>query len=341
MTNIYGDGGSNSTDGRGGALYHLGECELLDGPSVPVSVGDILRVLGSSATGPILMALGDGPRRTKELVDLVPHYAPRTIYRYTDKLVQLGLVDRDEQGGVPSVVTYGLAGRGVELHDLLMSAATAWLPRHDNGEITVQAWASLGMLAELWDLGIIDELSKGGRSVTELSRGTRDLSYHQINRRISQLMTSGFLEKHAGNGTSKNFRLTAKARRGLSLVAAIGRWRERQLGAGPGAAMTEEEMTTILRAALPLVVLPSHSERNLMLAIEGGGEGRATIGAVISPDGRVRFDQASATEPEACARGDVTAWLEVLLDGSLDRIDGAADETVGALLTCLHAPAGR
>lgn len=318
-------------------LYQLADCELLDGPSAPPSVGDILRVLGASATGPILMALGEGPRRTKELVDRVPHYAPRTIYRYTDKLVQLGLVDRDEQGGVPSVVTYDLAGPGSELHDLLQSSTTSWLSRNEGGEITVQAWASLGMLAELWDLGIIDELSRGGRSVTELSRRIRDLSYHQINRRISQLMTGGFLEKHAGIGTSKLFQLTAKSRRELSLVAAIGRWRKRQLGAPTDSALTEEEMTTILRATLPLAELPSQTERYVMLVVEDGPGSRETIGTVIARDGDVRFDQAAAEKTEARARGDVEAWLEVLLDGSLDGIDGAADPTVDALLSRLCA----
>lgn len=337
MTDIYGDGGNNNSSGPGGALYQLADCSLLDGPHVPLTVGDILRVLGASATGAILMALGDGPRRTKELVDQVPHYAPRTIYRYTDKLVQLGLVGRDEQSGVPSVVTYELAGPGAELHALLQSPATAWLPRDQNGEITVQAWASLGMLAELWDLGIIDELSRGGRSVTELSRGTHDLSYHQISRRIGQLMTSGFLEKRPGNGTSKCFQLTAKARRGLSLVAALGRWRERQLGTHPHRALTEDEMTTILRAALPLVELPSQTERYLMLAVGDETGSCGTIGTVIGPDGEVRFDQAATDKAEARARGDVDAWLEVLLDGSLEGIDGAADATVDALLSRLYA----
>jgi DNA-binding HxlR family transcriptional regulator len=269
----------------------------------------------------------------------VPHYAPRTIYRYTDKLVQLGLVDRDERGGVPSVVNYRLAEPGAELYDLLESSTAVWLPRQDGGEITVQGWASLSMLAKLWDLGIIDELSRGGRSVTELSRGAHGLSYHQINRRINQLMTSGFVEKRPGNGTSKHFQLTPKARRGLSLVAAIGRWRERHLEEDTGGALTQDEMTTILRAALPLVELPSHSERHLMLAIEGDAGSCETIGTVIAPCGDVSFDEADDDEAAACARGSVAAWLEVLLDGSLERIDGGGDETVDALLTGLHAPA--
>ena len=96
-------------------------------------------------------------------------------------------------------------------------------------------------------------------------------------------------------------------------------------------------MSTILRATLPLVELPSETERYVMLEVDDGPGNSETIGTVIARDGDVSFDQAAAESTEARARGDVDAWLQVLLDGSLDGIDGAADATVDALLSRLSA----
>src|SRR5215212_1116746 len=72
------------------------------------STADVLRLLGAGATGAILMALGEGPLRTKELTQRVPGYAPRTIYRYSGKLAELDVIEREEEPGVPSKVVHTL-----------------------------------------------------------------------------------------------------------------------------------------------------------------------------------------------------------------------------------------
>jgi DNA-binding HxlR family transcriptional regulator len=64
------------------------------------STADVLRLLSAGATGAILMALGEGPLRTKNLTERVPGYAPRTIYRYAGKLAELDVVEREEEPGV-------------------------------------------------------------------------------------------------------------------------------------------------------------------------------------------------------------------------------------------------
>ncbi|MGN6274586.1 MAG: winged helix-turn-helix transcriptional regulator [Solirubrobacterales bacterium] len=105
---------------------------------------EVLRLLSSGANGAILMALGDGPLRTRELTERVRGYAPRTVYRYTGKLVGAGLVERHEEPGVPSKVTHSLTRpSGQELHDLLEAYAEASLRRLPSGEICAYAWGSL------------------------------------------------------------------------------------------------------------------------------------------------------------------------------------------------------
>src|SRR3954465_8840168 len=84
------------------------------------SPADVLRLLSAGATGAILMALGEGPLRTKTLTEQVPGYAPRTIYRYANKLAELEVVDREEEPGVPSKVVHTLSDPcGTELYELV------------------------------------------------------------------------------------------------------------------------------------------------------------------------------------------------------------------------------
>src|SRR5207237_5462876 len=90
-----------------------------DGCLTGASTADVLRLLSFGATGAILMALGEGPLRTKGLTERVPGYAPRTIYRYAGKLAELEVIEREEEPGVPSKVVHALSDPcGTELYTL-------------------------------------------------------------------------------------------------------------------------------------------------------------------------------------------------------------------------------
>ena len=104
------------------------------------SIADILRLLGAGATGAILMALGEGPLRTMELTQRVPGYVPRTIYRYSSKLAELEVLERDEEAGVPSKVVYTLSDPcGTELYNLVTRFADASMTRLPDGRIDAHA----------------------------------------------------------------------------------------------------------------------------------------------------------------------------------------------------------
>ncbi|HEX8752146.1 MAG TPA: winged helix-turn-helix transcriptional regulator [Solirubrobacterales bacterium] len=309
----------------------------------PPTIGTLLRLLSAGAGGPILMALGSGPLRTKELVERVPHYAARTVYRYAERLVQLGLVEREERAEIPSVVIYNLApGAGTDLHTLLSAQAASWLSAQPSGQIGAQAWASLGMLADLWELGIVEELSRGGRSVTQLAQGCRDLTFHQIARRTNQFLAADLLEKRPGAGSSKHFGLTRQARRGMGLIAAVGRWRHRHLGASGEAGLTRGEMATVLRATLPLVRLPAHAGLRFALCVEDAEDevleaDGAVLGATVGRNGLVHPDPEAVVAAEAWARARVGDWLDALIDGGCGGVRaGGAGELVESFLDHLH-----
>jgi DNA-binding HxlR family transcriptional regulator len=303
------------------------------------SVADVLRLLSAGATGAILMALGEGPLRTKNLTERVPGYAPRTIYRYAGKLAELEVVDREEEPGVPSKVVHTLSDPcGSELYNLVNRFADASLTRLPDGRIDAHAWASLGLLADLWETGMIEELSCGGRSPTELARGPHGLSYHQVNRRAGLFKASGLLCEWQGPGRRRCYALTDKTRRKMGLVAGIARWRHHHVVAEDEEGMTAAEMATALRTVLPLEKLPQHAGKCLKLSVleedeAGGGEGE-TVWAEIEEDGTVHSCPEPSSETQAWARGKTATWIPVLLDGKVEKVLIGGDEKLAG--DCLN-----
>ncbi len=299
------------------------------------STADVLRLLGAGATGAILMALGDAPLRTKALTEQVPGYAPRTIYRYAGKLAKLEVIDRLEEPGVPSKVEHRLSDPcGTELYELVNRFADATLTRLPDGRVDAHAWASLGLLADLWEAGLVEELSCDARSPTELARGDHGLSYHQVSRRTGLFKVGGLLGDRQGPGRSRCFELTEKARRKMGLIVAVARWRGRHVGGAGEEGLTGDEMATVLRAALPLVELPDHGGKCLQLTVAG-----EEVWAEVQADGTVHSCASQPADADSHALGKVEDWLAVLLDGEGDAVRFEGEEQ--PLADCLAALHGR
>jgi len=298
-----------------------------------LTIAGVLRLLGAGASGSILMALRGGPLRTKELTERVPGYAPRTIYRYAGKLAELEVVEREEEPGVPSKVIHTLTDPcGTELYTLVNRFADASLTRLPDGRIDAHAWASLGLLADMWEAGMVESLSCEGRSPTDLARGHHGLSYHQVNRRAGLFKTGGLLDEWQGPGRRRCYGLTEKTRRKMGLLAGIARWRHHHVVAEDEEGMTAEEMATVLRVVLPLVCLEEHRCKCLQLSVlseddAAGSEGQ-TVWAEVADDGTIQSCADAPTEPTAWGRGKVENWIPVLLDGRSEGILVGGDETL-------------
>lgn len=306
------------------------------------STADVLRLLSAGATGAILMALGEGPLRTKTLTQQVPGYAPRTIYRYANKLAELDVVEREEEPGVPSKVTHSLSDPcGTELYELVNRFADASLTRLPDGRIDAQAWASLGLLGDLWEAGMVEALACAARSPVELAQGEHGLSYHQVNRRAGLFKAAGLLSESEGKGRRRCYGLTEKTRRKMGLLVGIARWRHHHVVAEDEEGMSAAEMATVLRTALPLVELPDHKGECLRLSVleeEGapGTEGEE-IWAEVEADGSVHSCAEPPAEPDAWGRGRVAAWIAALMDGEAnDILIGGEESLFSAALDGLY-----
>ena len=308
------------------------------GADSKLTTPEVLRLLGAGASGAILMALGEGPLRTKELTEHVRGYTPRTVYRYSGKLCELGVIERHEEPGVPSKVVHSLSEPcGRELYELVHAYAEASLTRRRDGEVDAHAWGSLGLMADLWESGLIEELNLGPKSATELARVEHGLSYHQVNRRAGLLTVGGFLQESVGEGRRRSYSLTEKARRGMALIAGIGRWRRRHVVPKGMSGLSPQELGGVLRTALPLVALPEHGGKHLGFEIAehvtGGGE-TDTVWASVTTDGIVVSREGPLPRVDGHVRGGVMALVDAILDGPRNGLRPDGDEHL--IMSCLE-----
>ena len=281
--------------------------------------GEVLRLLGAGATGSILLALGRGPLRTKELTKQVPGFAPRTIYRYAGKLADIGVVEREEEPGVPSKVVHRLTDpSGAELHRVVAAYAEASLERLPSGDVGVHSWGSLAMVADLWESGMVEELNLGPRTATELARGQRFLSYHQVSRRAVLFETGGLIAEWPGAGRRRRYELTANARRAMALVAGIARWRRHHEVEAGEAELSPAETACLLRTTLPLLRLPGHGGKTLgieVLSADGERGEFEPVTATVGADGTLVVSEMSGSA-QGWGSGQPVAWLDTLVDGT-------------------------
>lgn len=306
------------------------------------SIADVLRLLSAGATGEILMALGEGPLRTKNLTERVPGYAPRTIYRYAGKLAELEVVDREEEPGVPSKVVHTLTDPcGSELHGVVSRYADVAMTRLPDGRIDAHSWASLGLLADLWESGMVEELACDPKSPTELSQRSHGLSYHQVNRRAGLFRVSGFLTEWGGAGRRRCYALTDKTRQAMGLIAGIGRWRHHHVIAEDEEGMTCEELVTTLKTSLPLVRLPEHVGKCLKLEVvraeePAGAEGEA-VWAEVEESGGVHSCANPSSNSDGWGRGKIKAWIPAILEGNARQVlVGGEERLISDCLARLH-----
>jgi DNA-binding HxlR family transcriptional regulator len=294
------------------------------------SVEEILRLLNGGAAEAILLALDDGPMQTKVLTHRVRGYTARTVYRYLPKLAEFGLVERDDQpSGQAKVVNTLTPEAGRDMCTVVERFARATGTRLPGGQVELGMWGSLGLLADLWDAGVVDALSRGPRSPTELVQDQRGLSYHQVNRKVRQFKEAGFLsERKRSRIRQRSYSLTEKARRTMALIADVSRWRQRHLSDLGEGGRAGGEMATILRVALPLVTLAQHAEKELRIRVLGPS-GEVGFGAQLDEEGSVRISEHPIGTPSATVGGDLNAWFSALLDGEHE-LDVAGDEILVA-----------
>jgi len=326
---------------EGAVQLDLGDRTNLGGADA--SVAGILRLVGRDSGGEVLMALGRRPLRTEQLARRLRHVSERSVYRHAAKLTECELVERLEKAGVPSSVILSLtdpAGRNLyRLLGAFAATAEARLPSRGNA---LQSWSSLNLLSQLWDAGFVESLSHEPQTLTQLAGGPHGLTYHQVTRRMRMFSDDGLVLGCLPTGHGRRYELTDHGRRRMALIAAIGRWRHRFVLTGELTGLTGDEMATVIRAALPLILLPGFAGMSINLGVASpmdkyGHRSVEALQGAIGEDGSIRSDLALRTTVESSAVGTMNTWLAALLDGNRGRMrSGGNLGLVDACLTQLH-----
>lgn len=301
-----------------------------EAPAEEASVGGMLQFLGAGANAPILMTLAPRALRTKELTQKMPALAPRTVYRHVQKLGELRLIDRQETEGVPSFVIQSLSVPvGHELVQLLDRYATVTQPRYAAPHDGNGLWTSLGLIGQMWSSGWIRELSSAGRSATDLSEATADMTFHQVTRRLQQLMSWNLVSKSDKKKRQKRYQLTDRARQGMAMVAGVARWRQRYVARAVGVSLTVPEAAVLLRTCLPLVDASDYPGMSIKLGVvaapgQNGGQAPETLSAVVGASGALRIVRDRA-KPDSWMLCTVDGWIAALVEGDLERIRAGGD----------------
>ncbi len=292
------------------------------------SVAGLLRLFGGGASGSILLALGDGPLRTKDLTFRVPGYTPRTVYRYVSRLTGIGALEREEEPGVPSKVVHSLTDPcGTDLHDVIRdyARASALLESLPDGRVVPHSWGSLTLLADLWESGMFEQLNLGPCTATQLARADHDFSFHQVTRRANLFLIGGMIRESETESRRRHYELTHEARNATAVIAGLGRWRERYAVAPGEFGLTTAEVADLVCAALPLVTLPEHEGKTLRLVVAPPDRNREgeTVWAEVGAGGGV----APCSKPDAVegwGRGKVKDWTKALL-GACSKVRTGGD----------------
>lgn len=100
-------------------------------------------------------------------------------------------------------------------------------------------------------------------------------------------------------------------------------------------------MATVLRAVLPLTLLPAHAGMSIDLIVsvaeEQGHRPAATVTGTVGADGAVRFEPRPEREADGSAAATINTWFAALLDGHRGRIRVRGDlGLVDSCVTQLH-----
>jgi len=292
---------------------------LGEGNGVP----DLLQLLGSGATGAILLALGERSLRTNELATQVPGYGPRTVYRYVSSLVELGVVGRDEEPGVPSKVVYRLTDPcGTELYGLVDLYSKMALPEERD---VPHAWRPLKLLGDLWSSGMFEELNVAACTATELAALDHRLSFHQVRRRIDLYLIDEIIREAINGSRQRHYELTIQAREAMALVVGLASWRERYVEPEGAPGLTRTETLSVLRAVLPLVVLPEHVGKSLNLTVTPPSpsdiDALEVLRVEVDLNGRLCESADTVHSADVWGCGEIADWIEALLNGASNGIE--------------------
>lgn len=294
----------------------------------------------------ILRAHADGAKRFAELERKVGWSAPTTLRAAVSRLCDLGALRKLTVRASPYAVATALTRLGEEM--LLVAAELeAWLGHCPQGPAALDGEVAKVVIKALgggWNSTLMRALSSAPVGLVELSRLIPDVSYPALERRMGWMRSTGQIEPVETGERSTPYIATRWLRQAVAPICVAGRCERRHMGeVSPRATSVEVETAFLL--AVPLAPLRGDATGCCMLGVQIESDDVATDGPVLAgvtvdlAGGELLFcEPARDAEPPTWAVGPSTAWLDAVIDGSIEglRIGGADPQLALDLIAGIH-----
>jgi DNA-binding HxlR family transcriptional regulator len=303
-----------------------------------------LSLLSAPLNVQVLAALEGQELALADLSRAVGHPPATTMRSYLKALVDLGVVERRQEGGFPGTVAYSLARPGERV--LAVAAALQrWLGEAPDGPIVLgdpAARSAIKALVEGWNTTIVRVLAARPLALTELAKLITSVSYPTLERRLTAMRRSGQLQARRAESASRGtpYDVTSWLRQAVTPLVAAVAW-EREWAAAQTKALSRIDIEAFFLLVLPLLQLPEELSGRCRLAVEvRPGLQPEYAGATVTLEaGRLRRLVARLeSDSDAWIVGTAGSWLGWLSGpGNLQPELGGDSILARALLEALSA----
>lgn len=294
----------------------------------------------------VLRAHVDGPTRLADIRKAIGWSAESTIRASIATLCDEGALIKERSYVSAQAVTTELSPAG---HELLYVADVleAWLAQSPVGPIVPdsdEGKAAVKALAGGWSTTLIREMANRPITLTELSKAIPDVPYPVLERRLQWMKLTGQIEPVQRRGRGTPYVVTDWLRRAIAPISVSGRTERRHFDTDVGP-ITDIEVEAAFLMAIPLAPIPPHANGSCLLVaqtdlIEPDEDNPQLAGVtVVVERGEVVSCWTDVdSRPPTWGVGTADAWLDAVIDGSIDdlRLGGTNPQLALDLAAGLH-----
>ncbi len=279
--------------------------------------GQTLTFLSSPRIFLILQALRGGAKARLELRRAAGSPAQSTMRGHISALETVGAIAKRKPESGSGNVEYELTEPGLEL--LAVAAGlTRWLAGAPNGPLELGAdlaRAAVKGLVEGWSAAVMDLLSAGPLSLTELNKQISAVSYPTLERCLETMRLAEEIEALPRSNRGTPYEITTWLRRGIAPLAYGAHWesRHRPEGAEP---IRRMDIAAALDLAAPLLDPRTKPSGTCLVSVRNPADGtpQRFEGTIEVRDGRASFGPVyPKRKPNTWASGGVENWFGTLL----------------------------
>lgn len=289
----------------------------------------ILALFANPINPQVLRAHADGPLRLAGLQDRLGWAASTTLRASLNNLRAIGALEKRKVGGSRFAVETELTPMGADVIEVA-AVLERWLTLAPGGPIAPDGDAAKGAvkaLAGAWGSTLMRALANKSFTLTELDRLIPGVSYPSLERRLASMRATGQIEPVKAGGRGTPYVVTDWPRQSIAPLCASGRCERRHLP--DSAPITAIEVEAAFMLSIPLAPLPPNANGTAMLVVKTDASpaaeqrsGRNLAGVTVEVENGEVVSCAARVEdgPPTWALGSPDTWLDVVIDGGLERL---------------------